>query len=91
MTFSLKLENGTKYKGYVFKKIYEIIDLKTGNCLEHGYSIKDCKLRVEKELKSSLSNHSQQETQANDNMCFGRSVSKTHNPADSRKGKENGK
>jgi len=55
MTFSLKLDSGTKYKGFVFKKIYEIIDLKTGNCLEHGYSIKDCKLRIDKELKKEVS------------------------------------
>ena len=45
---SLTLDKGTKYKGFVFKKVYEIIDLKTGDCVEHGYSIKDCKLRVNK-------------------------------------------
>lgn len=42
---------GMKYKGYEFDKIYEIIDLKTGNLLVHGYSIKHCKMLVDEELR----------------------------------------
>lgn len=41
----------TKYKGYVFSKVYEIIDLKTGDCVVHGYSIEDCKNKVDKLIK----------------------------------------
>lgn len=40
-----------KYKGFDFKKIYEIIDPKTGECITHGYSIYDCKKRVDEYLK----------------------------------------
>ena len=40
-----------KYKGYRFDKIYEIIDLKTGNLLVHGYSIKHSKILVDEYLE----------------------------------------